>query len=254
MNDAVCCVPVSPLRAEPSHRSEITSQQVFGEQCVILERAKDNWAKVRCRYDNYEGWCQEYHLQPVESVIESSGTLTREWNNLLFYKGEPMQVPFGSQIPGLVNGVAQWGDAIIEYDGELADPRKQTFTEDEIKRVAKLFLNTSYLWGGKSIYGIDCSGFCQTVFKYFNIALMRDAYQQATQGEVVGFLQEARCGDLAFFDNEEGRITHVGILLNDHRIIHSSAKVRIDPIDNMGIINHENRERTHKLRIIRRYV
>ncbi|MET0300897.1 MAG: SH3 domain-containing protein, partial [Flavitalea sp.] len=83
MNDAVCCVPVSPLRAEPSHRSEITSQQVFGEQCVILERAKDNWAKVRCRYDNYEGWCQEYHLQPVESVIESSGTLTREWNNLL---------------------------------------------------------------------------------------------------------------------------------------------------------------------------
>lgn len=104
------------------------------------------------------------------------------------------------------------------------------------------------------MFGVDCSGFCQMVYRFCNVHLLRDAYQQATQGEVVGFLQEARCGDLAFFDNEEGRITHVGILLNDNEIIHSSVKVRIDSIDNMGIINRDTRQRTHKLRIIKRMI
>jgi gamma-D-glutamyl-L-lysine dipeptidyl-peptidase len=101
---------------------------------------------------------------------------------------------------------------------------------------------------------VDCSGFCQTVYKFFNKPILRDASQQATQGEIVGFLQEARCGDLAFFDNPEGRITHVGILLSESEVLHSSVKVRIDPIDNMGIINKDTGERTHQLRIIKRYL
>jgi cell wall-associated NlpC family hydrolase len=124
---------------------------------------------------------------------------------------------------------------------------------DAIKERAMPFLSTPYLWGGRSVFGIDCSGFTQMVFRFFNIPLLRDAYLQATQGDVVGFLQEARCGDLAFFDNAEGRITHVGILLNDQEIIHSSGNVRIDKIDNAGIINVETSVRTHKLRIIKRY-
>ena len=91
------------------------------------------------------------------------------------------------------------------------------------------------------------------VFKCLGVPLLRDAYQQATQGDGVGFLQEVKCGDLAFFDNDEGRITHVGILLNDREIIHSSSKVRIDRIDTQGIINTDTQERTHKLRLIKRY-
>lgn len=254
MSHAICCVPVSSLRSEPSHRSEITSQQVFGEQCRILEKGKDNWIRVKCDYDEYEGWCQEYHLLPLNGPIISSGILTGEWVSRIIYKGEPMYIPYGSRLPGFAHGEALWADSSVRYEGSLIDPSKQQFNEAGIKAVAMPFLNTSYLWGGKSIFGIDCSGFCQTVFKFFNIPIMRDAYQQAVQGESVGFLQEAKCGDLAFFDNSDGRITHVGILLNEGEIIHSSSKVRIDPIDNMGIINHENGVRTHKLRIIKRFV
>ena len=123
-----------------------------------------------------------------------------------------------------------------------------------IKQIAFTFLNSTYLWGGKSVFGIDCSGFTQSVYKFLNIHLLRDAEQQATQGYLVGFLQQAHCGDLAFFDDEEGRIIHVGMLLNDHEIIHAAGKVRIDKIDTEGIINADTGLRTQRLRIIKRYV
>jgi len=127
------------------------------------------------------------------------------------------------------------------------------FTIENIRTQALRYLDVPYLWGGRSAGGIDCSGFSQAVYGLLGIGLPRDAYQQAELGDVVGFLQEAICGDLAFFDNEEGRITHVGLMLNDHEIIHASGKVRIDNIDHQGIIHSETGVRTHRLRIIKRH-
>ena len=115
------------------------------------------------------------------------------------------------------------------------------------------YLNTPYLWGGRSVFGIDCSGFTQMVFRQFGIRIKRDAWQQAEQGQLLGFIQEARAGDLAFFDNVEGRITHVGIMLDNGRIIHASGRVRVDPVDTQGIFNKELNMYTHKLRIVKRF-
>ncbi|RYY21399.1 MAG: hydrolase [Chitinophagaceae bacterium] len=253
MIPGICCVPVSPMRAEPSHRSEMVSQQLFGEQCVVSEKGKDNWIKICCNYDQYEGWCQEGQVLMLDAPIESSVMLTGEWENEIGFNGVPMRIPFGCQLPGLLDGKVNWAGQLITFGGTLINPASMNFEEEKIREIGFPFVNTGYLWGGKSIFGIDCSGFCQTVYKFFNKPILRDASQQATQGEIVGFLQEARCGDLAFFDNAEGRITHVGIMLNEGEILHSSVKVRIDPIDNMGIINRDTGERTHKLRIIKRY-
>jgi cell wall-associated NlpC family hydrolase len=130
----------------------------------------------------------------------------------------------------------------------------QSFSEETLKKIAEIYVNTAYQWGGRSVFGVDCSGFTQVVFKCMNIRLLRDASQQATQGDAIGFLMEAKPGDLAFFDNNEGKITHVGILLNANTIIHASAKVRIDTIDNFGIVNGETGKRTHTLRVIKRIV
>jgi cell wall-associated NlpC family hydrolase len=164
-----------------------------------------------------------------------------------------MHIPFGLPLHFFEHGRAEIGNYKMEFEGKTWNPEESNFNEETINWLTGQYLNTAYLWGGRSIYGIDCSGFTQQVFRFLNIVLPRDAYQQAALGEVVGFLQEAVAGDLAFFDNADGKITHVGIMLDAATVIHASGRVRIDDIDNFGIINRDTGERTHQLRIIKRY-
>ncbi|MCW3109382.1 MAG: hypothetical protein JWQ09_3888 [Segetibacter sp.] len=244
----ICVVPVCPIRAEASHRSEQVSQLLFGEPCELLERTND-FVKIRVIYDNYEGWCQETQLEEASNETSSTNVkLAGNWVNEIIINDQLMYIPFGSSLPekGFI------GKIKVEYNGTSIDVEKNTMNEELLQKLSFTFLNTPYLWGGRSVFGIDCSGFTQLVFKCMNISMLRDASQQVTQGDEVGFLQEVKPGDLAFFDNEAGRITHVGILLNGNTIIHASGKVRVDNIDSLGIINTDNGKRTHKLRLIKR--
>ncbi|WP_341836759.1 C40 family peptidase [Chitinophaga pollutisoli] len=248
---AITIVPIMPLRSEPSHRSEMISQAVFGE-CLETETVTpDGWVKVRMQYDGYEGWVTLSHLETIpQSLYDALPThRVARWQAVVTLNGRPVHLPFGTL---LKLGAGDWGRATV-VAGEGITPFAATSSPGEAwEAVALEFLNTGYLWGGKTVFGTDCSGFTQTVYKILGIPLLRDAYQQAAQGETVSFLQEVRPGDLAFFDNPEGRITHVGILLNDQQIIHASGKVRIDPIDNQGIVSADTGERTHQLRLIKR--
>lgn len=250
----ICIVPAAPLRKEDAHPSEMISQILFGELAEVIEEIK-SFTKIRCAFDGYEGWCQSNQLAVItETQAQSfSKAITPEWDTLISVNDQPMHIPIGSSVGILKNGQAVLDKFNISYTGNSVDPDSVVISADAIKTKAFQYLNTPYLWGGRSVYGIDCSGFVQQVFRYFNITLPRDAYQQAGVGEAVGFLQETQCGDLAYFDNEEGRITHVGILFNQDTIIHASGKVRIDKIDNMGIVNGDTGVRTHRLRIIKRY-
>ena len=232
----------------------MVTQLLFGEYCEILDQTNRDWYRVRVKYDGYEGWCQPPHLVEVsETAYEGTAqALTPEWVTAVEYNGHPMMVPMGSHLTAMQNGRAKWRKNEVRYDGEIWDSNKAPTDSKSIRQLAFKFLNTPYLWGGKSVFGVDCSGFTQTIFKFLGIALLRDAWQQASQGEAIGFLEETQTGDLAFFDNGDGRITHVGILLNAGEIIHASGKVRIDKIDNMGIVQSETFERTHHLRVIKR--
>lgn len=256
MEYMVCCVPVSPMRAEASHKSEMVSQQLFGEKSIVLENTSDNsWVKIQLKYDGYQGWVQSSHLAGIDEdkYVNTDKELTSDWVNEVVFNGHNMYVPMGSSLSSFRNGIAFWRKNSVNFKGNVWNPEEVKISAKQIKQVAFKFLNTSYLWGGKSVFGIDCSGYAQSTYKFLNKHLPRDAWQQAEKGEAVNFLQEARCGDLAFFDNDEGRIIHVGILLSDNEIIHSSGKVRIDKIDTQGILNLETKQRTHKLRIIKRY-
>lgn len=256
----VAIVAVVPLRAEAAHQSEMISQLLFGETAEIIEGGEvlqtGTFTKIKCLHDGYEGWCQSAQLAivPDEMVMRKTNAIMPQLFNKMLLNDTEMQLPFGSSLALFQDLALKLPNLSFKYGGEVLVPGQIKFTPDAVEQVARLYLNTPYLWGGRSIFGIDCSGFVQKVYQYFNISLPRDAYQQAGLGRDIGFLAETICGDLAYFDNKEGKITHVGILLNSHTIIHASGRVRIDQIDQAGILNGETGERTHQLRIVKRLV
>ena len=111
-----------------------------------------------------------------------------------------------------------------------------------------------YLWGGRNALGIDCSGFTQMMYRIFGIQLPRDASEQVKIGETVDFLTEAQTGDLAFFENKDHKIIHVGMLMDNESIMHASGRVKINRIDATGIVSEEDGQHTHQLRIIKRII
>ena len=248
MKYAVCILPLAHVRLLPNHRDEMISQFLFGERGIIMEDNRDGWLLLQNTNDGYTGWCRSNQFLLSKFPFTESTEFTADWVNEIIVNDKRMMLPFASSL-SLLNTKHQ--DLSVIYNGNIIDAANTVANEININKIARLFLNTTYLWGGKSIFGIDCSGYVQTVFKLMNIHLLRDAKLQVAQGSSVGFLQETVCGDLAFFDEGE-EIMHVGILLNEHEIIHASGNVRIDKIDNEGIIHTDTGKRTHRLRIIKR--
>lgn len=245
-----CNVSISPLRAEPTHRSEMISELLYGERAEILEIHNEHWAKVRCEHDSYEGWCRVRQLTTIPKKEYAKGPkfLSVGLKDRLDVEHGNIWLSVGSDIFGLK-------DCKARFKGKRKKVEELELSKTAIANAAKQFLNTPYMWGGRSIMGIDCSGLSQMAYKMCGKHIPRDAYQQAEEGQTVDFLQNARTGDLAFFDNSEGRINHVGILIDNHNIIHAtdtSGRVVIDRIDQGGIISKILRQRTHNLRVVKR--
>lgn len=254
MEYLICTVPVMPLRAMPSNKSEMVSQLLFGEAAVILEKTEEGWIRIRNQFDRYEGWAFYNQMTAIEEELyqEPTEEYTSEILAGVTVSGHPMNLPLGSFLKGMRHGEMQWSKVNIVYKGEPLKPGDQEITEKRMRSMAYRFLNAPYLWGGRSPYGIDCSGFVQSVFRLLGKALPRDASMQAACGELLEEGMALRCGDLAFFENEKQKITHVGIILNHIEIIHSSGKVRVDKLDKTGIFNKDVGKYTHRLAMIRR--
>ncbi|KIO78854.1 hydrolase [Pedobacter lusitanus] len=254
---AVCRVSVAPLRAEPSDRAEITTQLLFGDQVEVLEKAEP-WWRIRNTYDGYEGWIDFKQLAEITAAAwqqyqEHNALVPLGISNkVISADGSAYYLAASGNLPGYKDGFCELGKEKFEVCFEPVKVPAQVSAAD-LAASALFFQNAPYLWGGRTLFGIDCSGYVQAVFKLSGIPLKRDASQQAEQGHTVNFLPEAQTGDLAFFDNAEGKIIHVGMMLDAGRIIHASGKVRIDPIDDQGIYNPELGRYSHKLRIIKRF-
>ncbi|MBL4709182.1 MAG: C40 family peptidase [Flavobacteriales bacterium] len=246
---------VVPCRAEATDRSEQVTQLLFGETVKVYEK-KRSWFRVKTAHDNYECWMDENQFQFItQREFEELNTikptvvadLVEVMNNP--DSNELMTVLLGSNLPKLNKDKVQIKDTMWNYEGSSIRT-DIVHSKQKIAENAYMLLNSPYQWGGRSAFGIDCSGFVQLIYKLNGVFLPRDASQQASMGETLSFIEEAEEGDLAFFDNTEGAITHVGIILSSNRIIHASGKVRIDKLDHQGIFNQEKRDYSHRLRLI----
>ena len=253
MKFAACKVPAAPVRKKGFHQSEMTNQLLFGETARIL-KAKKKWIKIKSLFDGYEGWVISSQFEEVdeEIAITDHSYVTAEPVNAVDLGSTTMSIPIGSTLPGFDNGKGSMGSFQYKYPGQCIKRNDLFPSEERLIQLTARWLNAPYLWGGKTILGVDCSGFVQVNYKMMGIDLKRDAWQQAKQGGKVKALNCAKAGDLAFFDDKE-EIVHVGILLSQNEIIHASGQVRIDSIDKKGITNTDTNKRTHRLKMIKRF-
>ena len=255
--NAICPLAQVPVRIEPSDRSEMVTQILFGETFSILEE-RGNWQLIRLHLDTYEGWIDKKQSMKVtdefiEKVHNSINHIVVQKTAECYCKNDSTFILLGKgcNLPVLANNTFHLGDkAYTTISKGKAIPKK--FNASKIASTAIDYLNTPYLWGGRSLMGIDCSGLVQVVYHACGIDLARDAAQQSLKGQPIDFVDEMLPGDLAFFDNSAGEIIHVGIIISSGKILHASGRVKIDNIDHNGIFSEEQGAYTHSLRIIKR--
>lgn len=245
-------VASAPVRAENSDRAEIVTQLLFGEAVEIIE-LDSPWLKIRCIHDNYEGYMDKKQLIHLDQD-QYEGWMKQEKTRLLNRSIQissvdgPEWIYQGSLLPANYSSGFMLGDKKYNV---LATPFELSRNASIIE-IAQSYLNTPYLWGGRSVTGIDCSGYTQIVFAMFNKAIPRDASQQVLEGNEVHF-NDIQAGDLAFFHNSTGKVIHVGILTGMGTILHASGKLREDKFDEKGIYRTDIAKHTHNLTCIRRY-
>jgi gamma-D-glutamyl-L-lysine dipeptidyl-peptidase len=257
MEKGILLIPLMPVRLENSDSSEMVTQVLFGE-CFQIHEETDKWAFIRLERDNYEGWADKKMIHKLSPQLYEelkntnteiiSSVVTKVYSEKSFAE---LWLPAGSEIykyniDGNSFNIA--GEKFIFKEVPEISPKK---SRESIVNSAAKFLNAPYLWGGKSFMGIDCSGLTQLIMKIHGINIPRDAKYQVETGKTLSFIEEAKPGDLAYFDDEKGDITHVGIITDNQTIIHASGKVRKDRFDQQGIFSMEMNRYTHKLRIIK---
>ena len=250
MQYGICHLSIVPVRSIADDASEMVTQILYGDHFKVLEQRK-HWSKIRIAFDGHEGWVGK---DQITLITEGDYTTIEEAKEAKFTSD---LVSFSSTendilIPIVLGSSVQHTELLSHrYDGNYIDKKRE---KTKLIDTALLYLNSPYLWGGKTPFGIDCSGLAQMVYKINGYQLLRNSADQAKEGEALSFIEESEAGDLAFFDNSEGLINHVGIIMENNYIIHTHGKVRIDRLDHTGIFNTETRSYTHKLRVIKKII
>lgn len=259
MKYGICLQPMVAVRKQPGGQHEMVNQLLFGDLLFLKDDMKQ-WLLIETVDDAYNGWVDQKQVKEIEKEefdilnknerhfsLEASTKIISTDKKTFFW------ATLGSSLPYLENGKIQLHSVEYHFNGKTK-PMHEGNNSKMLISLAKMYLGAPYLWGGRSLFGIDCSGFVQMVFKMCGILLPRDSAEQVELGNTVSFIDDAQPGDLAFFDNEENKIIHVGILLGNNQIIHASGEVRIGQIDHFGIYNADEKRYTHNLRIIKRIV
>ncbi len=249
MQYGICPLSTVPVKISPEESSEMLSQLLFGEHFKILESRK-YWSKIRVAFDKTEGWILNRQLafiteEEYHQINKSPRSHTADLISYVENRNQLLTpILLGSSITDSTT-------LDIKFEGNAVKSRQN---KAQLVKTALLYLNSPELHGGKTPFGIDASGFTQMVYRINGYDLLRTAVDQAAQGDALSFVEESEAGDLAFFDNSNGIIDHVGIIMDNNYIIHVNGMVRIDRLDHTGIFNNDLRNYTHKLRVIKKII
>jgi len=260
MNYGISGLSLIPVRKEPSEKSEMVTQILYGEHFEILTYLP-GWQYIRLVFDGYEGWIDQKMTTPLsprlyEKFRNKAYAVTTDIFTLIqLAKDQPLMLVAGSTLPLWRPNLREFtlNDDTITMKGNVSYRQHKNIRQFMITQAMKYF-NAPYLWGGRTPFGIDCSGFTQIIYKSAGIPIPREAAQQVHLGTHLSFVEETLPGDLAFFDDENGKIVHVGLLWEKNKIIHASGKVRIDNVDQFGIFNVDTKRYTHRLRLMKRVI
>ncbi len=261
MRYGISNLSIVPVRSEPREKSEMCTQILFGEHYTILEE-QSKWCQIKLAFDGNEGWIDRIMVNEVSEnsflqLRDIPRIVTTDVFNIVQMHGDYSNflIVAGSSLPHFdsASRTFQIGEVIYHIQGNSTYPLAKNVREVIIENGLKYF-NSPYLWGGRSPFGIDCSGFSQILYKMAGLTIPRNANQQSLLGDNLSFVEEALPGDLAFFDSDDGAIIHVGIIWEKNKIIHSSGKVRIDNVDHFGIYNIDTKRYTHQMRLMRRLI
>ena len=284
MLKAISLHSIVPVRAEAREGAEQETQMLFGELCQIINDQSPitNWTHVRLESDGPEGWVDAKMITPMtdkeyaayKKALKTAATVAFPMAYAMSENnGQTIPLTAGTKLTNFQSPTTnEAGPARFEVLGVgfridstmvITEPRE--LNQENLLQTVRFFLNVPYLWGGKNAMGMDCSGFTQTIMSLFGKHLLRNASQQATQGQEITNLQNAQAGDLVFFNhqspmsndkcqmtNDQSPITHVGIVIDPERVIHCSGRVKVEKLDTTGIFSAERGDYSHYLVSIRR--
>ncbi len=260
MKFGIANLSIVPVRVNAKEQGEQVTQILFGETFEIIERRK-LWYHIKTHFDNYEGWIdtklvKEISEEELNQINSSNKYISNDIVSIITKSDDKtiLLISAGSTFPNFNPTDLTFQITSEKYELNQNITALSNNIRKNIISTAIKFINTPYLWGGRTHFGIDCSGFSQIIFKICGINIPRDASQQVEKGHTINIIEEAKPGDLAFFDNDDGNIIHVGLIINNNKIIHASGKVRIDKIDHQGIFNEETNEYSHNLRVIQNII
>ena len=256
MSYGICPLSIVPIRNSSNQKSEMISQLLFGEVVEILEQKGKQWVKIRCQADNFVGWVATNQLKAITpSEFESfqeNFAFCLDIMQPVMATNHFIPITLGAKLPNFDGIRFQLGEETFTFSGQAVFHQDIEPNADFIIKMAKRFLNAPYLWGGRSPFGIDGDGLVQLVYSLAGINLPREVALQVHEGHLVDFMEETQAGDIAFFENRNGKITHTGIILPNQTILHAFGKVRIDRVDHFGIFNEKHAKYTHRLRVVKR--
>ena len=246
-----------PVMLEPDHSSMMISQLLFGEEFILLEKS-GNWLHIRAEFDGTEGWVVEQGVEFREASYEENIGLLSNFRLLALPSATVLDLTKGQQ--RIISSGAVWntetGNTLTWYGHEFEFISREGFiipgSGFNPGEFGKRIVSLPAIPGGRSGFGFDSSGLVQMLCRMRGQNIPRNFREQAELGTTINFMYEVEEGDLAFFDNEEGEIIHVGMILDSGYLLHCASCVSIDHLDHHGIFSNEKEGYTHKLRVIKR--